>query len=39
MYQKHAKEIRRNIIKMVAEAKAAHTGSALSVVNIYSLTY
>lgn len=38
-YQKHAKEIRRNIIKMVAFGKAAHIGSALSVVDILTVLY
>ena len=38
-YQKQAKEIRRNIIKMVAKAKAAHLGSALSVVDILTVLY
>jgi len=39
MYQKNAKEIRRNIVKMIAQAKAAHIGGALSVVDILTVLY
>ena len=38
-YQKQAKEIRRNIVQMVARAKAAHIGGALSVVDILTVLY
>jgi len=38
-YQKHAKEIRRNIVKMVAFSRAAHIGSALSIVDILTVLY
>ncbi|MFH0863467.1 MAG: transketolase [Candidatus Gottesmanbacteria bacterium] len=38
-YQTHAKTIRQNIIKMIADAKAAHIGGALSVVDILTVLY
>lgn len=38
-YESHAREIRKNVVKMVASGKAAHIGGALSVVDILAVLY
>lgn len=38
-YQEQSKAVRQNIVKMVAFAKAAHIGSALSAVDILTVLY
>jgi len=38
-YRKRAKNVRRNVIKMIASTRAAHIGSALSVADILVVLY